>query len=124
MGGFEKRRSKRLNIDLTLTISNLFKQDNITISGINEPIHVINISKGGIGFKTTATLPIGYYFNAKIKLGDEESLLYTVVRILRSELLPGENCTLYGAEFVGRAEILDYIFDDYEASLESDTADK
>jgi hypothetical protein len=124
MGGFEKRRSKRLNIDLTLNISNLFKQDNVTISGINEPIHVINISKGGIGFKTTATLPIGYYFNAKIKLGDDESVLYTVVRILRSELLADEECKLYGAEFVGRADILDYIFDDYETSLESNTTDK
>lgn len=120
MSGFEKRRSKRLNIDLTLTISNLFKQDNVTISGINEPIHVVNISKGGIGFKTAATLPIGYYFNAKIKLGDEDSLLYTVVRIVRSELDSDENCTVYGAEFVGRAEILDYIFDDYEAALNNE----
>lgn len=120
MSGFEKRRNKRLKIDLSLTISNLFKQDNVTIAGINEPIHVINISKGGIGFKTTATLPIGYYFNAKIKLGDDDSMLYTVVRILRSELSPDDNSTLYGAEFVGRAEILDYIFDNYEATLNAE----
>ena len=114
----DKRRFKRINVDLKLNISNLFKQDNITISGVDAPIDVTDISKGGIGFITTATLPIGYYFNAKIKLGDDESLLYTVVRIVRSCLSEDSTSTHYGAEFVGLAPILDYIFDDYETSLE------
>lgn len=121
MNGPDKRRSKRLDIDLSLKISNLFKQDNVIISGLNEPIQVINISKGGIGFRTQAALPIGYYFNAKLVLGkDENSVLYTVVRILRSELDRHSDYTVYGAEFVGKADILDYIFDEYEESLNKD----
>lgn len=114
----EKRKSKRLDIDLKLNISNLFKQDNITIAGIDAPLQVTDISKGGIGFCTTATLPIGYYFNAKLRLGNNDSLLYTVVRIIRSNLEADGETIHYGAEFIGLAPILDYIFDDYEASLE------
>lgn len=117
MEGSEKRRSKRLDIDLTLNISNLFKQDNVFIKNIDSPIHVENISKHGIGFTSMAILPMGYYFNAKIKLGTEDSLLYTVVKIMR---IHEEETGLkfYGCEFIGLAPILDFIFDDYEASLE------
>lgn len=118
MDGFEKRRSKRMDIDLKLNISNLFKQDNVVIANIDAPISVTDISKGGIGFDTSATLPIGYYFNACIVLGNNDSQIYTVVRIIRSSLTPDETATHYGAEFVGRAGILDYIFDEYETSLE------
>lgn len=114
----EKRRYKRLDINLTLNISNLFKQDNVTVAGTDAPIHVVNISKGGLGFQTTATLPIGYYFNAKIKLGNEDSMLYTVVRIIRSELDSDGSTIYYGAEFIGLAPILDYIFDNYESNQE------
>lgn len=119
MSGIEKRRSKRLDISLTLVISNLFKQDNVVISNIEAPIIVTDISKGGIGFNSIATLPIGYYFNACIKLGNDDSQLYTVVRIIRSSLSSDGESTHYGAEFIGKAEILDYIFDDFESKNEA-----
>lgn len=113
----EKRRSKRMDINLKLNISNLFKQDNVIIANIDAPIEVTDISKGGIGFDTTASLPIGYYFNACITLGNDDSQIYTVVRILRSSPSKEDNTiTHYGAEFVGKADILDYIFDSYEKS--------
>ncbi len=117
MAGIEKRISERMDIDLTLKISNVFKQDNVMISNIDAPIYVTDISKGGIGFNSSATLPIGYYFNSCIKLGNEEDQLYTVVRIIRSSLSSDGNSTHYGAEFVGKPEILDYIFDEYKESL-------
>ena len=115
----EKRRSKRMDINLKLNISNLFKQDNVIISNIDAPIEVTDISKGGIGFDTKASLPEGYYFNACITLGNDDSQIYTVLRILRSSLLEDKQVTHYGAEFIGKADILDYIFDSYEASLNS-----
>ena len=118
MSGYEKRRSKRMDINLKLMISNLFKQDNVVISNVDAPIEVTDISKGVIGFNTTATLPIGYYFNACIILGNDESQLYTVVRIIRSSLTSDGSSIHYGAEFIGKADILDYIFDEYEANLE------
>lgn len=114
----EKRRSKRQDIDLTLNISKLFKQDNISIQDIDSPIHVNNISRHGIGFTSIALLPIGYYFNAKIKLGNDDSMLYTVVKIIRSTT-EDDGSIYYGCEFIGLAPILDFIFDDYEIELEN-----
>ncbi len=115
----EKRRFKRMNVDLKLKISKLFNQDNVIITDVDAPIEVIDISKGGIGFITSSTLPMGYFFNAKIQLGDEDSMLYTVVKIVRSRLSDDEKSTNYGAEFIGLAPILDFIFDEYEAAIEN-----
>ena len=56
----EKRKSKRIDVDMTLKISDLFKQDNVKIENIGAPIKVTNISKSGIGFETNALLPVGY----------------------------------------------------------------
>ena len=55
----EKRRSKRLDVNMSLKISNLFRQDNVLIENIDAPIMVTNISKLGIGFETDAVLPVG-----------------------------------------------------------------
>ena len=107
----ERRKSKRLNVDMSLVISDIFKRDNVKIENINAAITVTNVSKLGIGFETEATLPIGYYFNAKIDFGNSNSSLYTVVRIARSEDI--QNGIYYGCEFVGLAPILDMIFEDY-----------
>ena len=62
----EKRRFKRIPIEMKLEISSLFKQDNIKLSDISAPIRVTDISKGGIGFTSANDLPIGYYFNSCI----------------------------------------------------------
>lgn len=107
----EQRKSKRLHVDMALNISDIFKQDNVKIENINAPIRVTNISKLGIGFETEATLPVGYYFNAKINLGNSESNLYTVVRIIRAEGTPYG--MYYGCEFIGLAPVLDIIFEDF-----------
>lgn len=114
----EKRRNKRLPIDLILEISSLFKQDNIKVNHIHAPIEVTNISKGGIGFLSKSVLPVDYYFNAKLVLGHQDSTLYTVVRIVRAESL-GEDIYNYGCEFVGMAPVLSYIFDEYEEKISS-----
>ena len=114
---YEKRRSKRLPVKLELEISSLFKQDNVFVNNINAPIEVINVSKTGIGFKTTSILPLDFYFNAKLELGDATRALYTVVRIVRSELCD-DHQTIYGCEFEGMAPALTYIFDEYEKELQ------
>lgn len=102
---------------MQLEISSLFKQDNVFVNDINAPIEVINISKTGIGFKTTSILPLDYYFNTKLELGDATRTLYAVVRMIRSELCD-DGRTIYGCEFVGMAPVLSYIFDEYEKELE------
>lgn len=111
----EKRKSKRFPISLKLEISSLFKQDNIHVDNVNEPIEVINVSKTGIGFKSKGDLPLEYYFNACIQLGGPLSKLYTVVKIVRRE--DRDESNLYGCEFVGMSSVLNYIFDEFEAGF-------
>ena len=116
----EKRRNPRMDISMELHISSLFKQDNDSIE-INSPITIIDISKGGIGFTSNDFLPIGYYFNAVIQMGHQESKLYCVVRIVRSQTVEGDdNQYLYGCEFVGMAPVLDFIFDEYANEINAE----
>ena len=113
----EKRKNKRLPISLELSVSSLFKQDNVKAEVKDTPVIVTDISKGGIRFECESILPVGYYFNAKIEMGNQESALYSVVKIIRSR--EGEEGRIvYGCEFVGLAPVLGYIFDEYEKVLE------
>ncbi len=116
--GIEKRRYKRLKIDLKLNVSNLFKQNNVNIRNIDSPITVTDISKSGIGFRSKSILPIDFYFNAALKLGSEEDVIYCVIKIIRCQPLDNSDLYAYGCEFVGLAPILNYIFDEYELELE------
>ena len=104
----EMRREKRWPIELQLEISSLFKQDNVKVENINAPIEVFDVSKAGIGFRTKSVLPIG------LVLGDQGTL-NCVVRIIRQQQDGDEN--IYGCEIVGTASIMDYLFNDYAASL-------
>ena len=109
----EKRRAKRMQVELSLKISSLFMQDNIKVENIDAPINVIDISKCGIGFITESVLPLNYYFNATINLGDEDASLYCVVKIIRTRELE-DGMHLYGCEMIGLAPVLSFIFDNYE----------
>ncbi len=112
----EKRKNKRLPISLELSVSSLFKQDNVKAEVKDAPIIVTDISKGGIRFECDSILPVGYYFNAKLELGAQDCALYSVVKIIRSA--EGEDGRIvYGCEFVGMAPVLGFIFDEYEATM-------
>ncbi len=111
----ERRKAKRMPVTLSLSITNLYKQDNVLVSNINAPIEVMDISRTGIGFKSESVLPMGYYFNASINLGNKDTL-HCVVKIVRSQPLDGR-MTMYGSEFVGMADVLSYIFEDYDSRI-------
>lgn len=108
----ERRRAKRMPITLSLEILNLYKQDNVMVGNLNAPIEVVNISRTGIGFKSESILPLGYYFNANINLGNEDTL-HCVIQIVRSQP-DKDNRTIYGCEFIGMANILSYVFEEYD----------
>lgn len=112
----EKRKYKRLPLKLTLEVSSLFNQ-NEKISIGNAEFNVFNISKSGIGFTTATKLPLQYYFNAKIEFEGVADKLKYVVKIIRTEELENGEY-LYGCEFVGLANIYDYLFDQYETRIE------
>lgn len=115
----ERRRTKRMPFSMTLEISNLYKQDNVRVENLNAPIEIVNISKGGIGFISESVLPLGYYFNANINLLNNEELLRCVIKIIRSQPLENGK-TMYGCEFVGMADILSYIFDEYDKKISAE----
>lgn len=113
----EKRRYKRLPIQLTLEVSEVFKQDHDIIHDLNTSIQVFDISKAGIGFTAPVFIPEGYYFNATIVLENSSQKLLTVVKILhRFQLENG--LYRYGCEFTGLAGIFDTIFEEYEKFVE------
>ena len=112
----ERRRARRMPVSITLEISNLYAQDNVRVENLNAPIKIVNISKTGIGFISESVLPIGYYFNANINLLDNEDILRCVVKIIRSQPL-GDGKTMYGCEFIGMADILSYIFEEYDKKV-------
>lgn len=114
----EQRKSKRTPMKMSLEVSSLFKQDNVKVSNLHAPIEICNVSKSGIGFATESTLPIGYYFNARLEFLKTGEALNCVVRIVRQgKSEDGRN--FYGCEFVGMASVFDYIFDDVEKAEEA-----
>ena len=115
MNPLDKRRVVRLPIQLELTISNLFAQDNVEADIKPTAISVFDVSKMGIGFKSESILPLNYYFNAKITLGDADNIVYTVVKIIRNTKC--EDGYIYGCEFVGLPDILLPAFEQYEKQL-------
>lgn len=112
---YERRRTKRLPIDLELEVNKLYKQDNIFINGISADICVTDISKTGIGFVSDAKLPKDYYFDATIRLG-EDDFFRAVIKIIRINPVD-DNQTSYGAEFVGLAQFLASKIDSYGKKL-------
>jgi len=111
----DRRRYKRLPINLRLNVDEIFKQDYVIMKDINATIDVYDISKSGIGFISSSNLPIGYYFTVYINLGDGD-FFRGVIRIVR--MTPtNHNKNIYGAEFVGLAPFLADKLDKYEKRL-------
>lgn len=110
----EKRKAKRLPVDIKLKIDSLYRQNNEKMDDVEEYIEVTNISKGGIGFNCKDDMPIGYYFNAEIVI-DNEKHFYSVLKILR-RMEEGDGY-YFGCEFVGLADILSGVIDEYEDEI-------
>jgi len=111
----DRRKYKRLPIELRLEVDEVFKQDYIVIKNLNASVSVFDISRNGIGFISEASLPLGYYFRGHIKLG-EGDFFYVVIQIVRAHIAENSN-KVYGAEFVGLASFLADKVDKYEKKL-------
>lgn len=111
----ERRKYKRLPIELRLEVDRIFKQDYVVIEHIDAEISVFDISRNGLGFESSALLPNGYYFNALINLSKED-FFRVVIQIVRVVSTNGDK-KVYGAEFVGLAPFLADKVDNYEKKL-------
>jgi hypothetical protein len=116
----EKRKYRRIPVKMDILIDSLYKQDDLVIQDVNEEIHIVNLSKSGVGFVAKNDFPADFYFNAKIIMDDERHF-YGVLKIIRkaaeypekAELQYGDEYTFYGCEFIGLADILSSTIDDY-----------
>lgn len=111
----ERRRFKRLPVEIKLTIESLYRQNSESLDELNESIVVTDISKTGLGFSSSAELPMDYYFNARIEIDDERKF-YGVMKIIR-KVQDEDGAYHFGCEFVGMADILTGCLDDYQDEL-------
>jgi len=103
MNNFEKRKYPRAPVNITLTVESLYKEKPEVLEDIDQNIVVRDISKSGIKFFSTNSLPLGYYFNAKLTI-DDEKYFFSVLKIIRTDEVDGGY--EFGCEFVGLADIL------------------
>ncbi|MBQ2276148.1 MAG: PilZ domain-containing protein [Lachnospiraceae bacterium] len=116
---YERRKSVRVPISLALSINMLFRQQEIHSEELGADIVVVNISKTGIGFVSSCDIPMGYYFNARITLGESRGeVLETIVKIVRKEDL--NQLKLYGCEFVGLAPFLEQKIVEYQQKFKNE----
>lgn len=92
----EKRRTERVLVDANLSIRS------ITEKGTGSefiPVHAMNISSGGIAFKTDKVLSINSFYDMKLEVKgcDKIATVIEIVRIAAKE----EDGTVYGCRFVG-----------------------
>jgi len=112
---YDRRRYKRLPIELSLEVDEVFKQDYIVIKDLNASVLVFDISKSGIGFLSESSLPMRYYFRGRINLGDGD-FFYVVLQIVRVKD-SDTDIMVYGAEFIGLAPFLAEKVDKYEKKM-------
>lgn len=110
---FERRKHKRLPIELQLSINKMFRQNNEVIDNLDASVKVIDISKSGMGFVSKAVLPLDFYFDGKIVL-DNKDFFYAVIKIVRIRNWGTDSDEyFYGCEFVGLAPFLANKIDTY-----------
>lgn len=106
----ERRKEERHPVHISLSVCDLYQQERNGVSGLDTPIAVENLSRGGLCFVSEAIFPLNYYFNATLNLDDTSKPLFTIVKIIRSEIAE-RDVYRYGCEFTNLpddyAELLD-----------------
>ncbi len=95
----EKRRSKRLELDVTIEMERQDQGNMTTVKFAH--VKVTNLSSSGIGFITQYPLDKGAIYSTRIQIWTKE-VIQTMIRIVRCE---GSEDGLFhcGASFVGLA---------------------
>ncbi len=96
----EKRLAKRMEIDVSIKL-NLIKNVK-DVSKLNKEefeVDLVNVSEGGIAFRSAEELMLNTFYDTHMVLWDKERF-DTVVEIVRMENT-GEEKTLYGCRFIG-----------------------
>ena len=93
----EKRKDRRLDLDVTLELSRIDDEDGITTIKLVH-VEVCDLSRGGIGFKTKQELNVGSFYNTKLQIWTKD-IIEAIVKIVRCK--EEDDMYHYGATFVG-----------------------
>ncbi|MCR5602336.1 MAG: PilZ domain-containing protein [Lachnospiraceae bacterium] len=119
----EKRKDKRIPVNIALSVSDLYTDNSFDVADISSPIEVTDISARGMGFICEAVLPIGSCFISNIELSRDLPQIITDLRIIRSQALPGGRYQ-YGCEFTSISPRVSRMLDDYEARMNHNAANE
>ncbi|MBO5279028.1 MAG: PilZ domain-containing protein [Lachnospiraceae bacterium] len=89
----EKRRSKRMDIDVKISLRAI---EGDGTAGRSYEVEVMNISRGGMAFKCLEELSIKGFYDTQITIWTKERI-NTVIQVLHKD---GD---VYGGKFVGMA---------------------
>ncbi len=95
----EKRRDKRLEIDVNVQLERLDEDGITTLKYVH--VDVTDISRSGIGFKAQKALEVGTYYDARIQIWTKE-IVDAVIEIVRRE--DREDGYQYGGVFIGMTD--------------------
>ena len=94
----ERRKSKRIDIDVQIMLNQLTSDDNQHQKTEGIKVDVVNLSKDGMAFLCEKELQINTFYDVNVVLWTKETF-QTVIEIVRIE--DNDNNKLYGCRFVG-----------------------
>ena len=93
----EKRNGRRLELDVTIELSRIEDEEDITTVKMAR-VSVVDLSRSGIGFTSKQELKVGSFYNTKIQIWTKD-IIEAIIKIVRRK---DENGLYhYGAIFVG-----------------------
>ena len=95
----EKRKHKRLEIDVSVRLERLDEDGITTLKYVH--VGVTDISRSGIGFKANQELELNSYYDTKIQIWTKE-VVDAVIEIVRCEEKDGYY--RYGCVFIGMTD--------------------
>lgn len=95
----EKRKHKRLDLDVTVELERLDKDGVTTLKFVH--VDITDLSRSGIGFKASQSLEVGTYYDTKLTIWTKEVIDAVIEIVRRSD---AEDGYLYGAEFIGMTD--------------------
>ncbi len=96
----ERRRHKRLDLDVSVEIERLDDGGITTLKYAT--VQVVDISKSGMGFRSKEKLEVGSFYDVRLQIWTKE-IINTVIEIVRrDEQEDGQ--FRYGSTFIGMTE--------------------
>ena len=97
----EKRKHKRLELDVSVQLERLDEDGVTTLKYMH--VEVTDISRSGLGFKSSQKMEVGTYYDTKIQIWTKE-VVDAVIEIVRCERQQ-DDMYKYGCIFIGMTDV-------------------